>query len=167
MESCYERTSRWQCWSGVPAKWPLWFQSLLRGAAHISIAVSSIFGSSTASFILFRRFWATFPRVFSRFLSSLLRYTQPYGRATITFLFRQFSLFLLHQSYWSPMMQFWPYVFQPDFYPADHYIHFSSHDPFYDDEDKLRWDFLATASCTFLGPVGSATKGSRKINRLP
>ena len=105
MESCYERTSRWQCWSGVPAKWPLWFQSLLRGAAHISIVVSSIFGSSTASFILFQRFWATFPRVFSRFLSSLLRYTQPYGRATITFSFRQFSLFSLHQSYWSTMMQ--------------------------------------------------------------
>ena len=40
------------------------------------------------------------------FLSSLLRYIQPYGRATITFSFRQFSLFLLHQSHSFTVMQF-------------------------------------------------------------
>ena len=39
-------------------------------------------------------------------LSSLLRYIQPYGRATITFSFRQFSLFLLHQSHSFTVMQF-------------------------------------------------------------
>jgi len=107
VESCRGRKSRWQRWSGIPAKWPLWFQSLLRGAAHISIAVSSIFGSSTASFILFRRFWAILlPSSSQSLLSSLLRYIQPYGRATITFSFRQLSLFLLHQSHSFTMMQF-------------------------------------------------------------
>jgi len=39
-------------------------------------------------------------------LSSLLRYIQPYGCATITFSFRQFSLFLLHQSHSFMVMQF-------------------------------------------------------------
>ena len=53
----------------------------------------------------FEDFGLHFLGFFSRFLSSLLRYTQPYGRATITFSFRQFSLFSLHQSYWSIMMQ--------------------------------------------------------------
>ena len=40
------------------------------------------------------------------FLSSLLRYIQPYGRATITFSFRQFSPFPLHQSHSFTVMQF-------------------------------------------------------------
>ena len=40
------------------------------------------------------------------FLSSLLRYIQPYGRAIITFSFRQFSLSLLHQSHPLAVMQF-------------------------------------------------------------
>ena len=40
------------------------------------------------------------------FLSSLLRYIQPYSYATITFSFRQFSLSLLYQSHSFTVMQF-------------------------------------------------------------
>jgi len=106
VESCRGRTSRWQRWSGIPAKWPLWFQSLLRGAAHISIAVSSIFWKFNGLFHTFSKILGYFSLSSQSLLSSLLRYIQPYGRATITFSFRQFSLFLLHQSHSFTIMQF-------------------------------------------------------------
>ena len=61
--------------------------------------------------------------------------------------------------------------FSAPFFPVDHCIHFPSRDSLSDDEDILGWDFLATASCTLLGPVGSATivcersTGCRKSKR--